>query len=240
MLKEETFSSQNITDQESLMTIRGTVYKTMLLTAILIASASFTGYQVLRSDPSALMPYLMGGAIGGLVLALATAFKPAWSPITASIYCICQGFVIGTVSVLMQAQYPGIVIQAFLLTIGILVALLFCYQAGFIKVTDNFSNGLMIAIGGVALIYLLTIILNLFGIKLPYIHDSGPIGIIFSLVVVVIASLSLLLDFEYIWQSSQNRAPKYMEWYGAFSLMVTLIWLYLEILTLLRKINGRK
>lgn len=240
MLKEDTFSSQSITGQESLMTIRGTVYKTMVLTAILIACALFTGYKVLVGDPSALMPYLMGGVIGGLVLAITTTFKPAWSPITAPLYCICQGFVIGTVSVLMEAQYPGIAIQAFALTIGILVALLFAYQAGLIKVTENFTSGLIIAMGGIVLIYLITIVLNFFGIKFPYIHDSGPIGIIFSLVVVVVASLSLLLDFEFIWQSSQNRAPKYMEWYGAFSLMVTLIWLYLEILTLLRKINGKK
>jgi uncharacterized YccA/Bax inhibitor family protein len=227
--------------QSGTMTISGTVNKTLICTCLLIASASFVWWKVfLAHEFSWASPFMIGGAIAGFIVAMVTIFKPAWSPYTAPLYCILEGLLIGGISSVMEASYPMIVIEACALTIGALLAMLLAYKFGLIKVTEKFRMGLTIAIGGIFLVYLVSIVLNLFHINMPYIHDSGPIGIGFSLVVIIIASLSLTLDFAAIEDGTRLNAPKYMEWYGAFSLMVTLIWLYLEILNLLAKINNRK
>lgn len=182
---------------------------------------------------------MWGGAIGGLVLALITVFKKTWAPVTAPLYALVEGFFLGAISAVYNAQFGGIVMQAVMLTFGILFALLFAYRSGLIKATENFKLGVVAATGGIALVYLASIALGFFGIKIPLIHESGLVGIGFSLFVVVIASLNLVLDFDFIESGVEQGAPKYMEWYGAFGLMVTLVWLYLELLRLLSKLQSR-
>jgi len=179
------------------------------------------------------------GAIGGLILAIATIMKKQWAPITAPIYAGLEGLFIGGISAFFELNYPGIVMQAIMLTFGTLAALLVVYKSGLISVTQNFRMGVAAATGGIFLIYMASFIMSFFGAGIPLIHSSGMFGIGFSLVVIVIAALNLVLDFDFIERGSQMGVPKYMEWYGAFALIVTLIWLYIEILRLLSKLRGR-
>lgn len=217
------------------MTVQGTVNKTLLELLIVVAGASFTWQQAFQG--SGLVPLLlMVGTIGGLLFALVTIFKKEWAPVTAPLYAALEGLALGGISAYAESAYPGIVLQAVGLTFGVLFALLFVYKSGLIRVTDNFRLGLAAATGGIFLVYLVTFILGFFGIHIPFIHDSGMIGIGFSLFVVAIAALNLVLDFDFIEQAA-GRVPKYMEWYGAFALMVTLVWLYIEILNLLIKLQ---
>jgi uncharacterized YccA/Bax inhibitor family protein len=175
------------------------------------------------------------GLIGGLIAAVATAFRPQWAPISAPIYAFLQGMFLGGLSAFFEARYPGIVVPAVVLTFGILVGMLVTYRAGLIPVTQKFRIGVISATAGVAVFYLLTLVLGMFGIGIPFVHEGGTLGIIFSLVVIGIATLNLVLDFDLIARLSASGAPKQMEWYGAFALMVTLVWLYIEILRLLGK-----
>jgi uncharacterized YccA/Bax inhibitor family protein len=184
--------------------------------------------------------WMMVGLIGGLITAVVTTFKKEWSPITAPIYAVLEGFALGGISALLESQYEGIVIQAVALTFGTAGCLLMAYKSGVIKATENFKLGIFAATGGIGFIYLIGWIMSFFGTSIPYIHENGLIGIGFSLVVVVIAALNLVLDFDFIEKGAEQGAPKFMEWYGAFGLMVTLIWLYIEILRLLSKLNSRK
>ena len=218
------------------MTIGGTVNRTAMLLALLLISAGWTWGQFWTAqDPAAVAPYMWGGIIGGLVAALITVFKKNWAPVTAPIYALLEGLAVGGISAVFELRYPGIVIQAVGLTFGTMAALLLAYRSGLIQVTDKFRMGIVAATGGIFLVYLVDMILRLFGISIPFIHEGGTFGIGFSVVVVIIAALNLVLDFDLIAQSARAGAPKYMEWYGAFALMVTLIWLYLEILRLLGK-----
>jgi uncharacterized YccA/Bax inhibitor family protein len=187
-----------------------------------------------------MMMWMTIGIVGGLVTALVTVFKKTWSPVTAPLYAVLEGFALGGISVMLESVYPGIVIQAVALTFGTAGCLLIAYKSGVIKVTENFKLGVFAATGGIALIYIATAVLGFFGIQIPYIHENGLIGIGFSLVVVVIAALNLVLDFDFIEKGAEHGAPKFMEWYAAFGLMVTLIWLYIEILRLLAKLNSRR
>ena len=171
---------------------------------------------------------MWGGAIGGFVIAMVTVFKKEWSPVTAPLYALVEGFFLGAISAMFNHMYEGIVMQAVLLTFGTLFALLFAYRSGLIKATENFKLGVVAATGGIALVYLASIVLRMFGINMPFIHDSGLIGIGFSLFVIVIAALNLVLDFDFIETGVEKGAPRYMEWYGAFGLMVTPVWLYIE------------
>jgi uncharacterized YccA/Bax inhibitor family protein len=223
------------------MTIQGTVNKTAIILCCLLLSAGWTWNMFYSSGNSAVvMPWMIGGAIGGFIVALITVFKKTAAPITTPIYALLEGLFIGGISSIFEAQYPGIVIQAVGLTFGTLFALLFAYKSGFIKATENFKLGVVAATGSIMLIYFASIILGFFGIRIPFIHDSGPLGILFSLVVVVIAALNLVLDFDFIEHGAEQGAPKYMEWYAAFGLMVTLVWLYIEILRLLAKLRSRR
>ncbi len=223
------------------MTLQGTVNKTGILLLLCVVSASWTWNMYLTSsNPAVVMPFMFGGAIGGLVFGLITAFKKTWSPITAPIYALLEGLFLGALSSMMEQRFPGIVIQAVGLTFGTLFALLFAYKSGLIKATENFKLGVVAATGGIMLVYMATIVLGFFGVGVPYIHGSGTVGILFSLFVVVIAALNLVLDFDFIETGAEKGAPKYMEWYGAFGLVVTLIWLYLEMLRLLAKLNSRR
>lgn len=228
------------------MTITGTTNKCLILLAIVIAAAGWTWSQLWGSIsdpmaegmPPALVGYIAAGAILGLILALVTAFKPTWSPVTAPLYALCEGVLLGGISSMFELKFPGIAMQAVVLTFGTLFGLLFAYRAGIIRATEKFKKVVSTATLGIFFVYLASWILGFFGAGIPYIHESGMIGIGFSLFVVVIAALNLVLDFDFIEQGANNGAPRYMEWYGAFGLIVTLVWLYVEFLILLAKLRS--
>jgi len=238
---------------ETAMTIQGTVVKTALLLLILVATGSYPLSQVipatLEGTGNPQLPYvgnpqlsyglMIGGAIGGFVVALITIFVPRVAPVTSPIYAALEGLFLGTISAFFNVRYPGIVVQAVGLSLGVLALLLFIYGTGIIRATQNFKIGIIAATGAICLLYMVNIVMRMFGSGIGFIHDSGPIGIGFSVVVVVIAALNLILDFDFIEQGAKQRAPKYMEWYGGFSLLVTLVWMYLEILRLLAKLKDR-
>ncbi len=233
-------SGRVVTGSADAMSINGTVNKTGILLALLVASAAFTwdkagGVQ----GTAAVLPWLMTGAIGGLIVALITVFKKTWAPVTAPIYALLEGLFIGGFSAMMEARYPGIVLQAVGLTFGTLASLLVAYRSGLIRATENFKLGVVAATGGIALLYLVDIGMGFFGHSIGFIHESSLMGIGFSVVVVIIAAMNLVLDFDFIKRGVEQGAPRYMEWFGAFALMVTLVWLYLEILRLLSKLNSR-
>ncbi len=220
------------------MTISGTVNKTAILLALVLITAIYTWGRFYSSqDAGAIMPLVWTGAIGGLIVALITVFKKEWAAVTAPIYALLQGFLVGGISAIFESAYPGIVVQAVGLTFGTLGCLLLAYKSGLIKPTENFKLGVVAATGSIALLYLVNIVLSMFGKPIGFIHESGTFGILFSVFVVVIAALNLVLDFDFIEAGAENGAPKHMEWYGAFGLTVTLIWLYLEILRLLAKLR---
>jgi uncharacterized YccA/Bax inhibitor family protein len=220
------------------MTLQGTVNKTGLSLLILLAAASFTWRQVTPDEP--VSPLLWLGLLGGAVVGLVTAFKPAFAPVTTPIYAALEGLFLGGLSGLYELRYPGIVMNAVGLTFGCLAALLAAYSSGLIRPSENFKLGIVAATGGIALLYMVSMGLGFFGKSIPFIHESTPIGIAFSVFVVGLAALNLVLDFDFIEDGARRGAPKYMEWYGAFGLLVTLVWLYLEILRLLRKLQDRR
>jgi uncharacterized YccA/Bax inhibitor family protein len=223
------------------MTIEGTINRTGLLLLCVLASALWTWSQFFATrDPAAVAPYILVGALGGFVVALVTVFKKEWSGVTAPIYALLEGLFLGGVSAVLELRFPGIAIEAVALTFGACFCLLLAYRSGLIRASQKFTMGIVAATGGIALVYFVSMVIGFFGVRIPYIFDSGPIGILFSLVVVVIAALNLILDFSFIEQSAARGAPKYMEWYAAFGLMVTLIWLYLEIIRLLSKLRDRR
>jgi len=213
------------------MTLDGAVNKTGILLGL-----CFTGAFVGWNMPTLTMP----AWIIGIILGFVTIFRsPAKSGSTAPLYALSQGIFLGGITLFFEAQFPGIAIQAIGLTFGILASLLFCYKSGLIKPTENFRLMIFSATMGIALLYFISIMIGLFGGGIPLIHSNGLFGIGFSLFVVSIAALNLVLDFDFIEEGAEKGMLKYMEWYGAFALMVTLIWLYLEILRLLAKMRSR-
>ena len=233
VLSKKTFD--NTISVSEKMTIEGTVNKTGVSLLILVG----TGYLTFDT----LNPILLiGCGIGGFIFALVTIFKKEWAPITVPIYAALQGAMLGGISYMYNYLYDGIVTNAILLTVGILVSLLIAYRSGYIKATENFKLGIFAATGGIAIVYLVNFIMGFFGtgIGVMNVNNASPLSIGFSIVVVIIAALNLVLDFDFIEEGAEKGAPKYMEWYGAFGLLVTLIWLYLEILRLLAKLNSRK
>ena len=233
VLNKSTFLSSDV--QSEKMTINGTVNKTLISLILLITS----GYYCFTSISPII---IIAGAIGGLIVAIITIFKKEWAPITVPIYALLEGCFLGGVSYMFNTMYEGIVSNAIFLTIGILLSLLFAYKSGWIKPTENFKLGLVAATGGIFIVYLVNFVMSFFGSQMGImdINNSSMFSIGFSLFVVVIASLNLVLDFDFIEEGAEKGAPKYMEWYGAFGLLVTLIWLYLEILRLLAKLNSRR
>jgi uncharacterized YccA/Bax inhibitor family protein len=189
---------------------------------------------------AAVGPWLAIGAIGGLITALVTVFRPQSSGISAPIYAVFEGLLLGGLSALFESMYPGIVMRAVVLTLAVFFAMLFLYRSGIIKVTKKFTMGVVAATGGIAIVYLVSFIGGMFGMDTSFLHGNSNLSIGISLVVVAVAALNLVLDFSFIEKATQAGAPKYMEWYGAFGLMVTLIWLYLEILRLLSKLASRE
>ena len=222
------------------MTLQGTVNKTGLLLLCVVATAAWTWGLAHSNTPEAVYPWMAGGVIGGFVVALVTIFKKTWSPITAPMYALLEGLALGGISAIFEKMYPGVAIQAVGLTLGTLFVMLLAYKTGMIRATQGFKIGVIAATGGIAVFYLVEMALSFFfHIQVPAINGSNFWGIAFSLFVVIIAALNLVLDFDMIETGVNGGAPKYMEWYGAFGLMVTLIWLYLEILRLLGKVRRR-
>ncbi len=243
VLREGTFGNYGriVNDQTFGMTLSGTVNKTGILLLLLMLSAGWVWNQMAAGGyNSGVTGLVIAGSLLGFVLALVTVFKQSWSPITAPLYAVAQGLFLGGISSVFEMRYPGIVIQAVGLTFGTLAALLLAYTSGVIRATENFKLGVFAATGGIGLLFIVNMVMGFFGMQMSFIHGSGPMGILFSLFVVVIAALNLVMDFDFIEQGAANGAPKYMEWYGAFGLIVTLIWLYLEILRLLGKTRSQK
>ncbi len=226
------------------MSVVGTINKTAILLLLLVITAGiswrmFYGAADLAAGAAAMMQLILIGGIGGLIVAFITIFNKKWSMITGPIYALLEGLAIGGISAIMELQFPGIVVPAVMLTFGVLAIMLTIYRTGIIKVTNKLRIGITAAMGAIFLIYMATFIMGFFGATIPYIHGSGPIGIGFSVVVIGVCSFMLLLDFDRIQRGSEMGAPKYMEWYCAFGLLVTLIWLYMEFLRLLAKLRSR-
>ena len=237
-LNENTFQDRVAVAGEA-MTLQGTVNKTGALLVCVVGTAAWTWGIAHSQTPQAALPWMLGGLIAGFVFALVTIFKKAWSPITAPIYALCQGLVLGGISALLERTYPGIAIQAMGLTFGVTAVMLVLYRSGILRATPKFTVGVVAATGGIFLVYMVDLVLGIFGRHVPLLNSSGPLGIGLSVVIVIIAALNLILDFDFVETGVHARAPKYMEWYGAFGIMVTLVWMYLEILRLLAKIRER-
>jgi uncharacterized YccA/Bax inhibitor family protein len=240
-LNSETFDKvEKATDADGTMTLQGTVNKTGLLGLIVFASALYTWNMYQRSlNFEQIQSYVLIGSVSAFVVALVLIFNKPWSPYLAPLYCLLEGLALGGLSAFMDERFPGIVLQAIMLTFGILFSLLFIYRLGLIRATENFKLIVASATAGIAIFYLISLIGSFFNFHVPLIHDNGIWGIVFSLFVVVIAALNLVVDFDFIEQGAASNAPKYMEWYSAFGLMVTIIWLYLEILRLLSKVRKK-
>lgn len=223
---------------DDVMTLSGAVNKTALALVFCAGGAGVTWNMFLAGKLAAMMSLMWGGLLAATILGFVTIFWKKAAPYLTLPYAVCEGFALGGISAAMNSAYPGIVMQAVGATFGTLLCLLAAYRSGMIKPTENFKLGLVAAMGGLMVLLFGSALMNLAGFHMPAIYSNGPMGIVFSLVVVVIAALNLVLDFDFIEQGAEQRAPKFLEWYAAFGLMVTLIWLYLEILNLLAKLQG--
>jgi len=244
VLTDNTFSIR-ATTQTDAMTMSGVVGKTAILLLLTLLSAGWVWVKFFKSTPAlaaeSAAPWMMGGLIGGFILALFTAFKPTWAPLTAPVYALFEGLFLGGASALLEQSFPGIVVQATTLTFGTLFAMLAVYQSGWIQATEKFKIGIVAATGAIAIVYLVALALSYFGgIQLSFIYGNSWVGIGFSLVVIAIAAMNFILDFDFIEQGVRRGTPKYMEWYAGFALMVTLVWLYIEFLRLLSKVRSRE
>lgn len=238
VLRERAFAGAIPTGET--MTIQGTVNKTGLLLLFVVATAAWTWGLSHSPTPDAVYPWMLGGAIGGFVVALVTIFKKEWSPISAPIYALLEGLVLGGISAIFERSYPGIAVQAISLTFGVMFVMLLAYKFRIVQATRGFKLGVIAATGGIAIVYLINMVMSLFfRTQMSFLYAATPWGIGISLFVVIIASLNLIIDFDMIETGARMGAPKYMEWYGAFGLMVTLIWLYMEMLRLLSKVRRR-
>lgn len=250
-LNEKTFdrTADYGASRDNVMTVQGTVYKSLMLLAIVVAAAAFSWKMALSQSP-ATMGLLLGGGIGGFVFAIITCFKPAWSPFTAPVYALLEGLFLGAISAFYAISFDGqtvgkglaidsIVVQAVGLTMGVAASMFILYAFRIIKVTEKLKAGIFMATGAIMLFYIVSMVLGLFGVPVPLLHSTGPMGIGLSVVICGVAAFNLLIDFDMIERGAEHGAAKYMEWYGAFGLMVTLVWLYLEILRLLSKLRER-
>ena len=225
------------------MTVSDTINKIGILLLIAVSTASWSWDKTLAAASQAAEPGLagastfMGAGIVGFILAIATVFKPTWSPYTAPLYAAVEGVFLGAISAFFEMRYPGIAMQAAFGTMATLGAMLFCYKTGIIRATEKFKTGVFAATGGIMGLYVISWILGMFGVEIPMIHGGGMMGIGFSLFVVGLAALNLILDFDHIEAGERAGAPKFMEWYGAFTIMITLVWLYMEMLRLLAKLK---
>jgi uncharacterized YccA/Bax inhibitor family protein len=227
------------TGQTGAMTINGTINKIGILILLVIAGAAYTWNMVTGENPAGAQTYVIIGAIGGLIAAMVTIFRPQSAAITAPIYAILEGLFLGGISAMINMQYQGIPFQAVLLTLGTLFTMLFLYRSGRIRATPKFRRGILMATGAIFFAYIISFVFSLFGMNLGFMHSSGPLGILINLVILVVAALNLIMDFDFIERGAKAGAPRFMEWYGAFGLLVTLVWLYIEFLRLLSRFAGR-
>jgi uncharacterized YccA/Bax inhibitor family protein len=237
VLSNSTFTDESRSGYLRPMTLGGVINRSVLL--LLLVAGTATGvWAYSSSNPSATYPMVMIGAFGGFAVAMVTSFKREWSPATSPIYAVLEGLFIGGISLVMEQRFPGLVLQAVLLTFGVMFALLAAYQTRIIRPSETFKSVIVGATFGIVIVYLVSMVMQLFfHTEIPLINGSGPLGIAFSLVVVGIAALNLVLDFDFIENGVAAGAPKWMEWYAAFALTVTLVWLYIEILRLLSKLR---
>jgi len=244
VLKESVFNKESAFSYSNSMTINGTIEKTGILLFILFIAAAYTWGIFFNSGDaenamSTMGSWLIGGAIGGFVVAIAMMFMKKYAAFLAPIYAVLEGLFLGAISAIFESMYPGIVMNAVLGTFATFLVMLFSYRTGLIKVTDKLRSIIVIATGAIAVMYLLSWVVGMFGIGMSFLHDSSLLSIGISVFIIVIAALNLLLDFDFIEKGSQRGAPKYMEWFAAFGLLVTLVWLYIEFLRLLAKLQGR-
>jgi uncharacterized YccA/Bax inhibitor family protein len=241
-MSEKTFEQVQHFEGEA-MTVKGTMNKFGLMFIMLLGGASFTWSMFYQAGAASVMPWMWGSLIGGFILSLVVIFKKTWAPFLALGYGLAQGLFLGAVSAFYDYafadKYPSIIMHAVLLTFGCAAAMYILYQTGIIRATNTFKKVILTATAGIAIFYLIAMVMRMFGTEMPYLHDNGPVGIGISLFIVAIAALNLILDFDMMDQGAQEGAPKYFEWYCAFGLMVTIVWLYLEILRLLGKLNSR-
>jgi len=245
---QSVFNRLDSRSDAGVMTINGTMNKTGLMLLIVLFAAIFTWrkffgmyeYSSPEAAISAIQWWMIGGGIGGFITAIITTFRPQSSNVTAPIYAVFEGLFLGGISAFFEAQYPGLVMRAVALTLGVFFVMLMLFRSGKLRASGKLKMGILAATGGIALVYFVSFIAGMFGASLGFLYGNSNISIGFSLVVVVIAALNLILDFDFIERGSQAGAPKIMEWYGAFGLMVTLIWLYIEILRLLAKLASRR
>ena len=222
------------------MTVNGTVWATAALLVLVVAAGVFGWSSVdVTSEAVSLPGWIFPVVLGALGVAILTIFKPELARFTAPVYALLQGSFLGAISGLYNTAYDGIVIQAVGLTIGVFATMLFLYGTRIVKVTEKLRMGVIAATGAVMLVYVANLLLSLFGAEVPFLHDTGPIGIGISLVIVGIAAFNLLLDFDFIERGVAAGAPRKIEWYAAFGLLVTIVWLYLELLRLLAKLQSR-
>jgi len=220
------------------MTLQGTVNKTGLLLFLAVSAAAWTWY-LASTDADSLGLWMWGGLIAGLVFAVVTIFKKEWSPVTAPAYAICEGLALGGISAMFEQAYHGLPAQALGLTFGVTLVMLVLYTSRVLRATPKFTMGVVAATGGIFLVYMVDIVLRFFGKAVPLLNSAGPWGIAISVFIVIVAALNLILDFGFVESGVQASAPKYMEWYGAFGILVTLVWMYLEMLRLLAKTRER-
>jgi len=251
-LNRSIFEEARSYSADGTMTIQGVVNKSLILLFLLILSASWVWNKVFQSMSfmgagsqaptvsGSVYPLMMVGLFGGMIFAFVTIFKKEWSRISAPVYAVCEGLFIGGISAVFEMKYPGVVMQAVALTFATLFSMLIAYKSGLIKATEKFKLGIVAATGAIFVVYLVNWIMSFFGASIPLINSSSNFGIGFSIIIVIIAALNLILDFDLIEQGASMGMPKYMEWYGAFALMVTLVWLYIEILRLLIKLRERR
>lgn len=238
-LSERIFAKERANTSTEVMTIQGTKYKTLTMLALVVLGAIYTWRLAFMGSP-AVNTWMIVGGVGGFITALITIFSPRSAHITAPIYSVLEGLLLGGLSAFMAAQFGlGIITQAVGLTFATFFFMLLLYRSGTIKVTAKFRMAVFAATGAIALMYFVSFILSLFGVPIGFIHDGGIISIVISLIIIGVAALNLTLDFDFIEKGVNQGAPKYMEWYGAFGLMVTLIWLYIEFLRLLAMLSSR-
>ncbi|HLX92160.1 MAG TPA: Bax inhibitor-1/YccA family protein [Puia sp.] len=241
-LNEKVFQNAGVVSDGQVMTERGTLNKFFFMSLMIMASASFTWSAF--SHGKAIGGWIIAGAIIGFILAMVIIFKKEWAGYVSPAYALAEGVFLGGISAVVNAAYvknfPGIIPQAVLLTFGVVIAMFLLYRFGIIKVTQKFRSVVVSATLGIAIFYLVTWIVGMFGVQMPIVYSASPLSIGLSIFIVLIAALNLILDFDMIEQGVTMGAPKYMEWYAAFGLMVTIIWLYMEILRLLMKIASRR
>jgi uncharacterized YccA/Bax inhibitor family protein len=239
--REKTWTEAGSAVGGATMTLNGTAVKAGVLGALLVASAAWPWHMFFTSNApvSALMPFVLIGTIGGFIVALLTIFKQTFAPVTAPLYAILEGLALGGISAIYEYQYPGVAIQGIALSFAVLGSFLLAYSTKLVRPSNNFMQGVAMATGGIAIYYVIAMVMSIFGMHAPMMWDSGWLSIGFSLFVVAVAALNLFIDFNFIELNVERGAPKYMEWYGAFGLMLTMVWLYLEVLRLLSKLRSR-